>query len=216
MKIVRDDENRRRFFSAHSIDPLRVVSASQVHSRTVHVAETASDLAGYPPGDGVITVNRSLVPCVTVADCMPVFLFDPVSGCFGALHSGWKGTGIIGEALAVAGSRWGAKPENFRVILGPHIRDCCYTVDAARADYFAASFGPSCVCPDASRIADGSEWPYRLSLAEANLQHCLSLGIRPDHIADTGDCTSCKDEYGSNRREGADSFTHMVAFLCWD
>lgn len=213
MKIVRDGENRARVFGSLGVDPGAVISAAQIHSRVVHAVESAASWSGHPEGDGVVTRNASLVPCVTVADCMPVYLYDPVSLCFGVLHSGWRGTGIIGTALDLACAEWGSRPEDFRVILGPHIRDCCYTVDSERAGYFAREFGPSCVSADPGRTAAGDHWPWRLSLAEANRQLCLSLGIPDAHILDTGLCTACNPEFGSNRRQGAASFTHMAAFL---
>lgn len=215
MKPKRDDANRARFFRASGIDPESVVSLSQIHSRIVRVADSPASFRGYPEGDGVITRNRELVPCVTVADCMPIFVFNPESGCFGVLHSGWRGTGIVQSALELAADEWGSRPEDFSVILGPHIRSCCYTVDGDRADHFSKTYGPSCVSEDASRRNAGSEWPFRLSLAEANRSLCLSLGIREDRILDVGSCTSCESSYGSNRREGADSFTHMAAFASW-
>jgi len=213
MKTGRDDANRRSFFASLGIDPARLASVTQVHSRTVYAVDDASELAEHPAGDGVITVNTDVVPCVTVADCMPIYLHDPVTGCFGVLHSGWKGTGIVGEALALASRRWGARAEDFYVLLGPHIRECCYTVDSGRAEYFSSGFGPSCVRLDPERERAGSQWPWRLSLAEANLSHCVSVGIPASRVADARACTSCGLEYGSSRREGADSFTHMAAFI---
>ena len=144
MKPKRDDANRSRFFRSSGIDPESVVSLSQIHSRIVRVADTPTPFRGYPEGDGVITRNRDLVPCVTVADCMPIFVFDSESGCFGVLHSGWRGTGIVRSALELAADEWGARPEDFSVILGPHIRSCCYTVDGDRADHFSKTYGPSC------------------------------------------------------------------------
>ena len=213
MKTGRDEANRRTFFTSLGIDPSRLASVSQVHSKTVYAVEDARELAEHPAGDGVITVNPDVVPCVTVADCMPIYLHDPVSGCFGVLHSGWKGTGIVGEALALASRRWGARAEDFYVLLGPHIRECCYTVDAERADYFTRGFGASCVTLDRERERSGSQWPWRLSLAEANRLHCVSVGIPSSRVADSRSCTSCGFEYGSSRREGADSFTHMAAFI---
>lgn len=215
MKAGRDDANRAVFFRSCGISPASVLAVAQIHSRIVHIADIADALSDRPQGDGVMTRNSALVPSVTVADCMPVYVFDPVTGSFGVLHSGWKGTGIIRTALELAADEWGAKPSDFRVVLGPHIRSCCYTVDRERADYFSASFGPSCVEEDAARASEGSPWPYRLSLAEANRNLCLSLGIRDENIADLGECTAYASEYGSNRREGADSFTHMTAFISW-
>lgn len=213
MKPGKDDDNRARAFRSLGIAPDAVLAVRQVHSRVVRVAESASPFASLPDGDGIITRNPELVPSVTVADCMPIWIFDPVTGCFGVLHSGWKGTGILRTAVELARDEWGAKPADFRVILGPHIRDCCYTVDRERAEYFERAFGPSCVALDAAREAEGNQWPYRLSLAVANRSLAASIGIRSENIVDAGACTSCEGEYGSNRREGPDRFTHMAAFI---
>jgi len=221
MKSGRDSENRSRVLRALGITPSSVLSLSQTHSRVVRIAEKEGAFDSSPVGDGILTKNTELVPCVTVADCMPIYVFDPVTSCFGVLHSGWKGTGIIRSAVELAHDEWGALPSDFRVIFGPHIRSCCYTVDAERADYFTGNFGQSCIRLDAERVKEKSQWPYRLSLAEANRQICLDLGILPEHILDTEECTSCSTEYGSSRREnssrpdGPSNFTHMAAFISW-
>lgn len=215
MKPGRDKENRDRVFKALGIAPEAVISPKQVHSRTVTAIDLHDLAVSSPECDGLITLNPDLVPCVSVADCMPIWLHDPESGCFGALHSGWRGTGILREALELAACEWNADIADFRIIFGPHIRSCCYTVDAERAAYFSKEFGPSCVAVDPALFEAGSAWPYRLSLAEANRLLCESLGIPPEHILDTGCCTACDERFGSNRREGADSFTHMAAYIRW-
>lgn len=213
MKPVRDSQNRARVFESLGIAPESVYSPKQVHSRDV-IAIDLPDLADeIPECDGVLTVNPDLVPCVSVADCMPVWLYDPESGCFGVLHSGWRGTGIVRQAIELAACEWNADVTDFRVILGPHIRSCCYTVDEERAVYFSKEFGPSCVALDPALQEAGFSWPYRLSLAEANRILCALLGIPAEHICDTGLCTACDERFGSNRREGVDSFTHMAAFI---
>ncbi len=257
LRPVENEDRRQDFFS--SVIPVpygNVVSLSQIHSRTVFkvspvcsgtgngsgwvfsafsswdgdIADARKDSSGRHSGDGILSTCASVVPCVTVADCMPVWLFDPDTGCFGVLHSGWRGTGIIASALALAEKEWGSKASSFHVILGPHIRQCCYTVDEERAVYFSDNFSNDCVFLDEKLHSAGSKWPYRLSLAEANISLCLSLGIQPDRIRDTGICTSCSSRYGSSRREimergGMDSFrsgdssvtpfTSMAAFIYW-
>lgn len=225
MKLGVNDDNRSRAFRSCGISPAAVVALSQIHSRVVRVADRADLFADHPEGDGLLAIHEDVVLSVTVADCMPIYVFDPVTSCFGVLHSGWKGTGIVRSALELAGDEWGAKPENFRVVLGPHIRSCCYTVDAERAELFTRLYGPSCVAARAAGDGDGAEdgelkaaldkWPFRLSLAEANRSLCRSLGVRDENILDVGHCTACDAEYGSSRREGSSAFTHMLAFVAW-
>ena len=170
-------------------------------------------------GDGVITSCRSFAPVVTAADCMPVFLWDSVTGVFGICHSGWKGTGIAAEAVSLMGKTFGAKPEDICVILGPHIHECCYTVDAERAAYFNREFSPDCCVPvdcgnscvrgasgavgvtdggagvggnpNASDSSNVSATKYRLSLARANIVSLVKAGIKPENILHCTDCTSC-------------------------
>ncbi len=215
MKVGVNDENRMRVFRSLGIAMEDLVSVTQIHSRITRVADSVLTLRDRPEGDGIITRNRSLIPSITVADCMPIFLFDPVTACFGVLHSGWRGTGIVRTAFDIAEDEWGARAADFFVILGPHVRSCCYTVDEERAEYFKSSFGADCIEADSARAAAGSQWPWRLSLERANRNLLLSLGVQADHITSSSGCTACNEQYGSCRREGGAEFTHMAAFIRW-
>ncbi len=178
-------------------------------------------------GDGLITTNRNLIPTVTVADCMPLYIYDPVTGVFGIVHSGWKGTGIIVDAIKLARKNYGARVEDFCIILGPHIRDCCYIVNEERANWFAENFTPDCVRPLEAGIKvdwnTGGGQLYRLSLEKANLAAIKKAGVPDENIWLHPACTCCFKEngiykYGSNRREtkenGApDKFTVQAAFI---
>ncbi len=178
-------------------------------------------------GDGIITTNRALIPTVTVADCMPLYIYDPVSGVFGIVHSGWKGTGIVADAIKLAEKNYGARAADFCVILGPHIRDCCYIVNKERADWFAGNFTPDCVRPLEAGIKvdwnTGGGPLYRLSLEKANLAALKKVGVPQENIWVHPACTCCTKVdgefiYGSNRREtklnGApEQFTVQAAFI---
>ena len=52
------------------------------HTHIVYNVKEAGDTAGKI-GDGIITTNKSLVPSVTVADCMSLYLYEPETGVFG-------------------------------------------------------------------------------------------------------------------------------------
>jgi YfiH family protein len=164
------------------------------HSRQVFALDSPDSLART--GDGIITTNPALVPVVTVADCMPIYMWDSVTGCFGVLHSGWRGTGIVIKALELASSTFAAQSHNFRIILGPHIQGCCYTVEEDRAAFFAKTFTAECVTKD-------REGKWRLSLAKANLELLKKAGVPPAHILCQRECTCCDTRFGSFRRQTA-------------
>ena len=195
---------------------LMPVPLELIHSKTVYDLREGNETLGLQ-GDGMITRNSALMPVVTVADCMPLYLYDSVTDVFGVVHSGWKGTGIVGQALELARSSYGAKAEDFSIVIGPHIRNCCYIVDEERAKYFSDNFGSDCVSPleDGGKCYAGGRglsvsWNngngklYRLSLEKANLNVLEGTGVREENIAVCTDCTCCNELLGSNRRETAD------------
>lgn len=195
---------------------LTPVSLELIHSKSVFDLRDGNETQGLQ-GDGMITKNPSLMPVVTVADCMPLYLYDSLSGVFGVVHSGWKGTGIAGQAVKLAERNYGARARDFSIVIGPHIRDCCYIVNEERAKYFTDNFGSDCVTPleeGGSSYAGGRGLPvtwnngsgklFRLSLEKANLNVLARAGVGEENIAVCTDCTCCNELLGSNRRETAD------------
>ena len=203
-----------------------IVPVQLDHTHIVYNVKNAGDTK-CKIGDGIITTNRELMPTVTVADCMPVYLYEPETGVFGIVHSGWKGTGIAVDAIKLAGQEYGARAENFCVVLGPHIRECCYIVNEERAEWFSKNFSPECVRPLEEGIEvswnNGGGALFRLSLEKANLAALLKAGVPRENIWCHPACTCCYKEngffkYGSNRRETTESgkpdvFTVQAAFI---
>jgi polyphenol oxidase len=221
MKILSEIAGRCQ---GHALTPVQL---ELIHSKIVYDVTSFSDTFGLQ-GDGMITRQSGLLPVVTVADCMPLFFYDPVTGVFGAVHSGWKGTGIIGEAVCAAERNYGARPENICIAIGPHIRSCCYVVNRDRAEYFRRNFCEDCITPyepehdgcKAQKWNRDGGMLYRLSLEKANFAVLDKAGIREENIIVADDCTSCCGIFGSFRRETADvpeagkwrSFTVQAAF----
>lgn len=193
------------------------VPVELIHSQTVFDFSEVSQNKNLL-GDGIITTNRNLIPTITVADCMPLYFYDRKSGVFGIVHSGWKGTGIIGEAIKLAQRNYNSNPADFSVVIGPHIHDCCYIVNEERAEYFADNFTPECVteleeggnCYCGGRGLpitwnNGEGKLYRLSLEKANLAVLEKAGIKNENVTIIEDCTCCNEFLGSNRRETAEA-----------
>lgn len=199
-----------------------IVPVQLDHTKIVYAISSANDTL-FKIGDGLITKNKTLMPVVTVADCMPLYFSDVETGFFGVVHSGWKGTGIAQEAIRLAQKEYGANPKNIAVAIGAHIRDCCYVVNKERADYFALNFTKECVKPlDESSLQKNKnlEWNsgngplYALSLEKANLAVLEKVGILDENIVILKECTCCNNVFGSNRREtsGGSTFTVQAAF----
>jgi YfiH family protein len=175
-------------------------------------------------GDGMVCLapeRRESFLAVTVADCLPVFLLDTESGAFAALHSGWKGTGIVLKALSIMQER-GTRPEAVAAVLGPCIQSCCYQVDEERAAAFEAEFGAS-----SSHVPPETPFPLGpvtgqapsvlpaalglgryIALQAANARLLAGAGVR--NIAYCEDCTFTDSRLGSYRREGQ-NYTRMAA-----
>jgi polyphenol oxidase len=196
------NELRESFISSLGIDPGQVLPMRLIHSRRVYLSGEGGYAKGID-GDGILTDDHGLFPSVTVADCMPIWIFDRGTGLFGVLHSGWAGTGILSEAMSLIRRRPGYAPGGTSLILGPAIGPCCYRVPPERAVSFMDRFGPE------SAVHEKGAW--RLDL------HAANLGIAGQEkifsVAAIRACTSCGLVFGSSRREGASGFTRMLA-LC--
>ena len=131
--------NRARMAAALGVEPRRLLTAYQVHSPNVVVAETPWTTAERPRADAIVTRMRALAIAVTTADCGPVLFADPRAGVIGAAHAGWRGAlaGII-EATVEAMERLGAARANIRAAIGPMIRQSNYEVGGDLIARFAA------------------------------------------------------------------------------
>ena len=137
-------ENRARMARALGVEPQRFLTAYQVHSPTVVVAETAWSGEARPQADAIVTRVRDLAIGVTTADCGPVLLADPHARVIGAAHAGWRGAlgGVI-DATLDAMERLGAERRAVRAALGPMIRQPSYEVGPDLIARFAAEDGAS-------------------------------------------------------------------------
>lgn len=203
----------------------RIVPLELIHSKIVYDVQEAGDTFNKQ-GDGIVTQNKSLIPVVTVADCVPIYFYDAETGVFGVTHSGWKGTGIAAQMVELMKKNYGSDPRDILCAIGPHIHDCCYLVDAERAKYFADNFGSDCVqkaSPD-NKASQGQNARggsglfgqgknsvqdqnggglYRLSLLRANLNVLAAAGVLEENIVAAKNCAACDERFGSFRREAA-------------
>jgi len=197
---------RAKLLRRFGLDESRFFQLEQVHSKDVSLSDEPDIM--NKKGDGLIAAHTDHVLGVTVADCMPVFLFDRTKRKHALVHSGWKGTGIAVEAVQKMKMRFDCKPADITAVLGPSIRSCCYEVDEERGRLFEMLWGKDAVKwhEDSSGIRKPS-----LDLLKANIDLLDKNGLTDIRVVE--ECTACSEEFGSFRRQGPERFTHMLAII---
>jgi YfiH family protein len=122
-------ENRARMAAELGVAPDRLVTAYQIHSADVIVADEPWTGATRPRADGIVTRVPLLAIGVSTADCGPVLFADPAARVIGAAHAGWKGalTGVL-EATIAAMEQLGGARARITAAIGPMIRQPSYEV----------------------------------------------------------------------------------------
>ncbi len=184
-------ENRRRVLATFGHPPQ--AGLVQVHGPTVHPVEGP----GEWQGDGLLTATPGLLLRVSVADCYPVLLYDPVRRVAGALHAGWRGVvaGILPRALAMMYAHFGCRPEDVRVAVGPGISKVHFQVGPEVVEQFAAA-GLAFYHPD-----PGQPGRYLLDLLQAIQAQARMAGVGPEHYWALGRCTYADSLFFSHRRD---------------
>ncbi|MBI1952081.1 MAG: peptidoglycan editing factor PgeF [Acidobacteria bacterium] len=199
--------------------PVPLLSLRQTHGAAVHVVDGRSRASAFadterPPGleegDALVVADPGLAVCVWVADCVPVLICDESTRTAAAIHAGWRGTvkGVLGAAIAVLRSRFGADAGALRVALGPCIGPCCFEVGNEVADALLAAF------PEAATCIVGGE-RTRVDLVEANRLQARAAGVPAGRIQAAGLCTMCRPDLLESYRRGAGNAGRMAGIIGW-
>ena len=171
----------------------------QVHSSVVEFARFPGM---YPAADGLVTTNSNILLTLKVADCVPVYLYEPRKNMIGLVHSGWRGTvgKIVPNAIQLM-QKNGAETGEIRCFLGPAIGICCYEVDVEVAHKFD---------DEAKMKLEDRKWKVGLHV-QISLQ-LASSGIPEENIQTSDMCTYESRDCHSYRRDG-DNVGRMFAFM---
>ena len=148
----------------------------------------------YTDVDGLVTDVPGLVLVTFYADCVPLYLVDPVRRCIGLSHAGWRGTaGKIGKKTVELMRRavWEPSRRICTQLWGPSICQGCYEVSGDVIEEFQKAFEQKFW----SRLfyAKGGG-KYQLDLWKANEIVLLEAGLRPERITITDLCTCCNPD----------------------
>lgn len=199
-------ENYRRLAEATGIDTFRMAFTRQIHGNTVRRVGLEDIHELYTPvpyeADGLVTNERGLALICFTADCVPVLLCDEHAGVIAAVHCGWRSSvaDILGNAVEQM-CGLGARRESICAGIGPAISRCCFEVGGEVIGQVEKYLDGD--CEGLWQPEPGAEGKFMLDLKGANARRLVQLGLRPENIAISGECTKCSHEkYWSHRYTG--------------
>lgn len=207
MKLAGNNENnlknRKIFFTKAGIDPVDVVSALLANGSEAQIIENRKNkiITGI---DALVTSKKNLYLSITVADCVPVFFYEPRKKIIGIVHAGWRGIigNIIGNTLETI-KKLDGNINELEVFLGPGINACHFEIKEDVVDKFAIY--SSYIIKRDNKIFVDLKGMLRKQL--------LKCGIEEDNIENNDDCTFEHKRYFSNRRDKPQVIEAMIAVI---
>ncbi|MCK5081110.1 MAG: polyphenol oxidase family protein [Candidatus Moranbacteria bacterium] len=187
------DENRKKYLEKIGLELGNLVASKLVHGGDVEIIKN-TERSIIDDVDGLLTNNPDFILSVTSADCLPIFLFDPVKKVAGILHCGWRSVakGIIENALGKMKNNFGSESENILVGIGPGIQSCHFEVEEDLIKNFSG-------CEGFIINENGGKYFDLTGLVKERL---ISNRIRPENIEIDHRCSYCEKELWSYRRDG--------------
>ena len=214
-----------------------IVCSQQTHTTNVRKVTALDKGKGvvcerdYTDVDGLITNEKGIILATFYADCVPLFIVDPVHQAIGLSHSGWRGTvGKMGSVTLEAMHRaYGTKPEEVRAAIAPSICQRCYEVgedvalafeqafpreDTKAAEYLARyqqDFTQQDL--DDCLLYQKENGKYQPNLWYANFRVFRDAGVPDEQIEVTDVCTCCNPEVLFSHRASKGRRGNLGAFL---
>ncbi|MBL7805707.1 MAG: peptidoglycan editing factor PgeF [Saprospiraceae bacterium] len=183
-------ENRRLFAAAAGFDLAAQAWSYQVHGDRIRLVTEPGGAEGY---DAMISATPGIVLSVTVADCVPVLIYDPENRAFAAVHAGWRGTAfeLVSKTLAAMSEAFGTRGADCFAFIGTCIDECSFEVGEDVAQHFSSPF----------KRFDALTGKFFVDLKKANAAQLMEAGLPEGQIGISPYCTV---------RNNADYFSHRA------
>ena len=208
-------ENYRRVCALMGADIDGCAVTKQVHGNVVRIVTGADRhvcMSRVPyEADGLATAEKGLPIFCFTADCVPVLLCDEEGRAAAAVHCGWRSS--VGDILKNAleqMERLGAERARVRAAIGPAIGACCFETDddvpQALETYLSGD--------TAGLFRRREDGKTLVDLRGANARRLIQLGLRPENIDISDECTvCCHDKYWSHRYTKGDRGSQAAAIV---
>lgn len=195
-------QNRALFCGALGISTGQLATSRQVHGSEVLIAREPLQAEGF---DAIVTNTPGVVAAVSIADCTPVLIFDPVNRACAAIHAGWRGTvaGITAKTLHTMEEEFGSRPANCLAFIGACISFDAFEVNADVADHFEAT----------EKRYDALKDKYHVDLKSANRRQLLEAGLPESQVETSPYCTVLNNELFFSHRQEKGLTGRMMAVI---
>lgn len=191
-------ENRRRIFASMGREVETIFDVWQVHGDNVICTDQPRPLDGvHEKADAILTNKRDITLFMRFADCVPIFLVDPVRGVVGMVHAGWQGTvlRICQKTVETMQKVYGTEPEDILAGIGPSIGSESYQIGEDVLTRVQQSFGD-----DWAHVIKRYNGHTHLDLWESNKMILEKAGVQQIELAEI--CTAQNtDDWYSHRKE---------------
>ncbi|MBU0964652.1 polyphenol oxidase family protein [Patescibacteria group bacterium] len=199
-------ENRKKFLNKNQIQINDLIAAKLAHRNNIKNVFKEDKGRCIENSDELITTEKNIYLTFTVADCFPVFLFDPVNNIIGLMHIGWGGAskGIIENIIKLILYYTRNNISNLLVEIGPGLQVCHFEVKNDLVVVFKEF---------PNQIINKNNKKY-LNLSQIIKNKFNRAGVAVKNVEVDGDCTYCKkSEYFSYRRNKSRKLKTMMAFI---
>lgn len=187
-------QNRINFFKRNNIDKISTVTPVLEHGIIVKEVNRGDVGKLVRNADALITNEPGIFLNLTVADCLPIFLYDSNKKVIALVHAGWRGLAakILKQVIKKFRKKYHSFPDDIIVGVGPGICKKHYEVKSDVASKFLDF-------PDAIIELNNNTYLDIKLIAQKQL---LKLGILQENIEINQECTyEAKDKYFSYRRD---------------
>lgn len=206
--------------SSIGIDYKTTVFSSQTHDDKIYKVTkndigkgliNESDIYGY---DALITNEKNIALVTFYADCVPIFLVDPIKKVIGMAHSGWRGTvkEIGAKTVLEMTKEYNCNVKDMLVGIAPSIKKCCFQVGEEVVKQFndTLDFAYKYICEDEEKDK------YKIDLQGIIIESLKKIGISNKNIENSNICTVCNSDMFFSHRVMGDKRGSLAGIISLD
>ena len=212
-------ENRKIILDVLNIDYRNTVSAQQIHKDRIALVRKEDKGKGafkYSKGiaqaDALITDIPGIPLLMCYADCVPIFILDPVKKVIALIHSGRRGTELelTLKALFKMKKIFETNPYSCLAAIFPSIGPCCYSIkEPNKIDSYWLNEDKYNGEPISLQNKSGRS----LDLRKANYWQLIKAGIPGKNIFINEICTSDHPKFFFSYRRDKGNTGRMAAIF---